>query len=183
MAISFRPAAPIAAEAALPMALVRQQLKLDDGADQDLLVAATRLAALTWVEKHSGFSLQRRPWVARFDEPCPELRLPMGPVSGVTAITYRSPADVQLVHPATSYRLRGDIIEAASGPSWLATFGHTSIIVDYEAGFANIATDAAHLQVAALILLMHLWTGGSLDDVPATVTMLCEPDRMPVISS
>lgn len=174
MAISFRPAAPLVAEAVLPMALVRQQLRLDDGDDQDLLITATRVAALTWVEKHSGFSLQRRGWVARFDGPLSFLRLPMGPVWGVTALTYRSEAGAQQVWPTSGYDLRGDILETA--------IGSMSITVEYEAGYENLAIDAPHLQVAALMLLMHLWTGGSLDDVPATVAKLCEPDRVPVIS-
>ena len=181
MAVTFAPAAPFDAEVLLPLDLVKLQLKLSDDDARWPLAKAQRLASLIWVEKRSGFSLQRRAWVATFTDLADGVRLPMGPVSAVTAFSYRHSAGLAQVWPSTSYRLDGNEVVTATGLACRTAFAGMAVTIQYSAGFPSLADDAPHLQMAALLLLLHLWSGGSLDDVPATVTMLCDLDRVPVI--
>lgn len=75
----------------------------------------------------------------------------------------------QLVKPASN--ADADLISAyrLAAINWVET--HT----------ARLANEAEPLRVAALLLIKHLYDGGSIDEVPATVAMLCQPYRTPVI--
>jgi uncharacterized phiE125 gp8 family phage protein len=181
MAMTIRPAAPLDPEAVLPMALVRLHLKIDADDARAPLALAWRTAALAWVEKHSGYSLQRREWIATFDDLSGGLRLPMGPVASVTSLSYAADAITPQVWPAVSYRLKGDDVITVSGLPMRSAFAGLQVSVEYLAGFVSLADDAPHLQASAMLLLLHLWAGGSLDDVPATIAMVCDLDRVPVI--
>jgi hypothetical protein len=52
----------------------------------------------------------------------------------------------------------------------------------FEAGYDDVASEAPALQIAALLMMLHLYVGGSLKDVPNTVTLLLDTQyRTPVI--
>lgn len=186
MAMTIRVAAPLNVEAVLPLTLLLQHLK--DPEDEDLLVDAARHGALAWIEQHVGRSLTRRPWKA-FWTAAPAcagpLRLPMGPVASITAVTYDDPAQVW---PAASYRLAGDDVMTGSGLAWRSAFAGMPFAIEYVAGYDDIGTEAPAICSAALILAGHLYrnreenSAVALASMPFGVKMLCEPYRQPVIA-
>lgn len=178
--VTFMPAAPLNGLAVLPDALVDQYVK--PGADQAALLNAFRLTAIGWVEGHTARSLARRRWVAIFDGFADVMRLPCDPVRGVVSVGYFDHAGASASGEGI-WRVVGTQILPAIGTTWPATAdGSGSVQVTFEAGYDDVATEAPALQIAALLLMKHLFDGGSLNDVPATVTMLIDAQyRTPVI--
>lgn len=186
MTMTIRPAAPLDADAALPLPLLMQHLK--DPADEAETVEAARYGALNWIEQHVGRSLSLRQWKTYWTAvpiPCGALRLPMGPVSAVTAVSYDDPAQIW---PSTSYRLSGDDLTTASGLRWNTAFAGLPFAVEYVAGYADLGGEAPALRSAALILAGHLFRNREenstavLASMPFGVRMLCEPYRQPVMA-
>lgn len=186
MTMTIRPAAPLDADAALPLPLLLQHLK--DPVDEVETVEAARYGALNWIELHVGRSLTLRQWKAYWaaaPASCGALHLPMGPVVRVTAVSYDDPAQIW---PSTSYRLSGDDLATASGLRWNTAFAGLPFAVDYVAGYADLGTEAPALRSAALILAGHLFRNREenstavLASMPFGVRMLCEPYRQPVMA-
>lgn len=178
--VTIMSAAPLDGAAVLPDALVDQYVK--PGADQLLLLAAFRLTALGWVEGHTAQSLIRRRWVATFDGFDDVMRLPRDPVRSAISLAYFDQADV-LTSGDGLWRIVGSQLLPAVGTTWPVTADRGSAVqVTFEAGYDNVATEAPALQIAALLLMKHLFDGGSIEDVPATVTLLLDAQyRTPVI--
>lgn len=176
--VKIMPAAPIDGPAALPDTLINQFVK--PGANQAALIDAFRLTALGWVEQHTARSLSRRRWRAVFDRFTATMSLPCDPVHDVVSLNYVDPAGVS-VDGAGLWRLAGSQILPAIGGYWpVANAGAVTVI--FEAGYDDVGTEAPGLQIAALMLVKHLFDGGSLNDVPATVMMLIdEAYRTPVM--
>lgn len=186
MAMTIRAAAPLDAEAALPLLLLLEHLKNPE--DEDAIVDAARHGALAWIEQHVGRSLSLRAWKAFWTaapSSCGPLHLPMGPIASVTAVSYDAPP--QTWSPA-SYRLSGDDLAAASGLSWRTAFSGMPFTVEYVAGYADLGVDAPALRSAALMLAGHLFRNreensvAALASMPFGVKMLCEAYRQPVIA-
>ena len=178
--VTIKPAAPLNGPVLLPDALVEQYVK--PGADQLLLLAAFRLTALGWVENHTAHSLMRRRWVATFDGFDDVMRLPRDPVRSIVSLAYFDQAG----SPASGdglWRVAGSQLLPAVGATWPVTADRGSAVqVMFEAGYDDVATEAPALQIAALLLMKHLFDGGSIEDVPATVTLLLDAQyRTPVI--
>ncbi len=178
--VTFMPAAPLNGPAVLPDALVDQYIK--PGADQAALLNAFRLTALSWVEGHTARSLVRRRWVAMFDGFDVVMRLPCDPVRSIVSLGYVDRDGVATTGEGL-WRIAGAQILPAVGTTWPATADRAgAVVVTFEAGYDDVASEAPALQVAALLLMKHLFDGGSIDDVPATVTMLLDAQyRTPVI--
>lgn len=179
--VTIKPAAPLDGAALLPDALVDQYVK--PGADQMLLLAAFRLTALGWVEGHTAQSLMRRRWVATYDGFANVMRLPREPVRSIVSLAYFDQAG----NPTSVdglWRIVGSQLLPAVGTTWPATGDRGSAVrVTFEAGYDDVATEAPALQIAALLLMKHLFDGGSIEDVPATVTLLLDAQyRTPVIA-
>lgn len=184
MAMSFRATAPLDMEAALPIALLRQHLKVEPD-EEPLLVSAARSGALGWIEKRVGQSLSRRGWIATFDASADDLRLPMGPVAEVTAFQYRDGANQLQAWGASNYRVAGDLVApVCSRP---AARGQMAFTIAYLAGFEDLGTEAPALRSAALMLAGHMFrnreenTAVVMASIPFGVGMLIEDARMPVI--
>lgn len=165
-------AAPIDGPAMLPDALIDQYVKPGEG--QELLIDSLRLTALLWVEQHTGHALTRRAWTAAFDGFDDPLWLARAPVHGVSAVAY-SGGDAA----AVAQWDRSGRVTPVAGQHWPAGGGPVS--VTFDAGYDDVAVEAPALRVAALLLVKHLFDGGSVDDVPATVTALLDAQyRTPV---
>lgn len=188
MAMTVRAAAPLDAEAALPFILLVQHLKEPE--EEEALIDAARYGALAWIEHHVGRSLTRRGWIASWTSPdvgCRSLLLPMGPVHGVTGVTYRSGVGAPTIWAPDAYRLDGDELATSSRLSWSTAFAGLPFSVAYEAGYADLGSEAPALRSAALLLAGHLFRNReenaavALASVPFGVKMLCEPFRSPVM--
>lgn len=184
MAMTFRATAPLDMEAALPLTLLRQHLKVEVD-DEPLVVAAARSGALGWIEKRAGLSLSRRGWIAMFDASAEDLRLPMGPVADVTAFQYRDGANELQAWPTSNYRVAGDLIAPIC--SLPPARGRMAFTIAYLAGFEDLGVEAPALQSAALMLAGHMYrnreenTAVVMASMPFGVTLLIEDSRMPVI--
>lgn len=178
--VTIMPAAPLDGLAVLPEALVDQYIK--PGRDQAALLSAFRLTALDWVERHTKRSLARRQWVAMFDGFDDVLRLPCEPVRDVASVSYVNATGLPTSGTGI-WRLSGAHIVRAFGSQWPVTADRAAAVtVTFDAGYDDVGTEAPALQIAALMLMKHLFDGGSIDDVPATVTMLIDAQyRTPVI--
>lgn len=176
------PAAPLDGPALLSDALVDQFVKAEGG-EQAALLDALRLTALGWVERHTSRSLQRRAWVAMFDAFDPVMRLPCDPVRSVVALGYVDPAGL-VIDGVGTWQLIGGNLYPLAGRSWPGTARRAgAVVVRFEAGYDDVATEAPALQIAALMMVQHLFAGGALDDVPATVGLLLDEQyRTPVMA-
>lgn len=179
--VTYMPAAPIDGAAVLADDLIDQYVKPDND-DQAGLIAALRLTALGWVERHTSRSLQRRRWVAMFDGFDAVMRLPVEPVSSIFSVGYVDPTG-NTVDAVGAWQSAGDHLLPANGVQWPSTASRPgAVVVAFEAGYVNVAIEAPALQIAALMMTKHLFEGGSIDDVPATVTMLLDAQyRTPVL--
>lgn len=178
--VTITSAAPIDGPAILPNALIDQHIKPGD--EQAALMNAFRLTALSWVENHTSHSLKRRRWVAAYNGFDDKLRLPREPVRDVISVGYVDRNGVT-ADSAGLWRLAGAQIVPAVNARWPETADCTdAVTVTFEAGYDDVATEAPALQVAALLLMLHLYVGGSLKDVPNTVTLLLDTQyRTPVM--
>lgn len=178
--VTIMPAAPLNGAAVLPDALVDQYVK--PAADQAALLNAFRMTALTWVEGHTKRSLVRRRWVAMFNGFADVMRLPCEPVRSVVSLGYFNQAGISTSGDGL-WRLSDAYILPAGNTSWPAAADcRDAVQVTFEAGYDDVASEAPALQVAALLLMKHLFDGGSIEDVPATVTLLLDAQyRTPVI--
>ncbi|WP_374295176.1 hypothetical protein [Sphingomonas sp.] len=176
MAMTIRQAAPLNGAAILSDDLVAQQLRQDSDHDA-FLIDSHRLAALFWIERHMAVSLQRRGWVATFDGFGSDMRLRRTPIAQVDRVTYIGHSD-DPIDGAGLWRLIDDRLLPTAGQRWPTA---TRVVVEFTAGYVDAAIEVPHLRTAALLLIQHLYEGGSLKDVPDTIAMLCEIDRVPVI--
>ncbi len=167
--------APIDGPAVLPDALIEQYVKPGEG--QELLIDSLRLTALMWVEQHTGHALTRRQWAAVFTGFDGALWLNRQPVRAVASVEYIDTSD----QPATvrvRWERNGRLLPLQE-PRWPATGG--PVTVTFDAGYDDVGTEAPALRVAALMMVKHLFDGGSVNDVPATVTALLDAQyRTPV---
>jgi uncharacterized phiE125 gp8 family phage protein len=180
--VTIMPTAPLDGPVLLPNALVDQFVKAE-GNEQRALLDALRLTALGWVERHTSRSLQRRPWVAMFDAFEEVMRLPCDPVRAVLALGYVDPAGV-VIDGVGTWQLIGSNLYPLAGRTWPGTSRRAgAVVVRFEAGYDDLATEAPALQIAALMMVQHLFAGGALEDVPTTVGMLLDEQyRTPVMA-
>lgn len=179
--VTLIPAAPIDGPAALPDDLINQYVK-PNGDQQAALIDGFRLAALTWVERHTSQSLWPRRWVAMFDRFADTMRLPCAPVRDVVSVGYVDPLGV-VADAAGVWQVVGSHLLPAAGMQWPSTARRTgAVVVTFEAGYDDVAIEAPALQIAALLMVQHLFAGGSLDDVPKTIALLLDTQyRTPVL--
>lgn len=171
------PLAPFDGEAILPIAEAMQILRVDD--NEQVAVAATRDAAIDFVERHVRHGLSRRQWQWSVAGACDALRPGMRPIHAVTAIDVVDHNDVTTSLMAGDWSFALGTLRIKPGPNWRDA---QRIVVTFEAGFSDVAKEASGLLSAVKLLMLHIWDAGDADDVPATVVLLCNPYRTPVLA-
>lgn len=176
-------------DAVLPIAAAKLHCRVSHD-DEDDLIGALRDAAVDLIEQMSSVYLNPRTgliWTgAGFG---PSMRLGVGPVSAVTAISYvdASGADVALDSGAWRLGPRGEVLPAI-GTEWpLDCAG--PVTVTFNAGLATAATGPGPRLVQAVrMMLAHFYdqreavTGASVRmEVPLGVRQLVSSARVPVI--
>lgn len=187
MAFELVPVASVDGEAVLPLAAAKAHLRVTHGAEDDL-IEALRGAAVDAVQQYSMKQLVSGAWTWKGNFANP-MRLGVGPVTAVTAISYldSSGASVDLV--AGDWRLgpNGTVLSGI-GKTWpSAAPGEGVVTVAFTAGYANDTRPAA-LVSAVKLMLGHLYkhregviVGTISGEMPMGVTHLCDLYRPPVI--
>jgi len=184
------------APAAEPLTLVEAKLHLRvDADDEDSLITALITAARQWAENYCRRSFVRRTLELRMDCFPAEIRLPRGPVSEVTSITYTDQDGAAATLGAGRYQV--DLygipprIVPVFGAVWpVPKYGAlNAVVVEYVAGFAPGAaspTDHAEnvpgpIKAAMLLIVGHLFrnreqvSAVALQEAPFAAKMLLAP--------
>jgi uncharacterized phiE125 gp8 family phage protein len=174
-------AAPLEGPSILPDDLIEQYVK--PGGGQEALLDAFRLTALEWVERHTCHSLARRTFVAVLDSFAASVRLPREPARSITELSYIDVAGQPIVGTDLFQLVNGNVLLSVGLSLPRTVDRRDAITVTFEAGYDDLAVEAPALQIAALMIVKHLFDGGSLSDVPATVVMLLDGQfRTPVLA-
>jgi uncharacterized phiE125 gp8 family phage protein len=175
-------------EAVLSLADAKAHLNVIEDHD-DTLIAALRDAAVDFVERRSSLFLRPRTGViwhgAGFG---PMMKLGRGPVTAVTAVSYRDRAGATVNLVADDWRVGpGGRLLPAYGKAWPSDVGG-GVMVTFSAGFTSVATEAPALISAVRMMLAHLYdnreavvTGTITSEVPMGVAQMISLYRSPVI--
>lgn len=174
-------------DAVLPLAEAKDHLRILDN-DQDDVIGLYRTAALSWVERYCGVSLQSRDWTWAIDGFGGVLRPPVSPVTAIGEVTYRDTTGTVVTINAADYRYAGGVLSAAR--LWPATDGSRGgVTVTLTAGFTDAAEQAPELIQAAKLMLGHFFAnrsavtvGVAASEVPLAVPMLCASHLQPGIA-
>lgn len=186
MAFTLRPIVALNGDAVLPLAAAKAHLRIEqDFTDEDDLIAALRDAALSWIEAHTGRSLQARAFEWRGSpDATGVLDLGVRPLVSVTTTTFDdgsggTPATVIVRDVLGDARLL-----PGAGTSWSSGGEGSVYTVTFVAGYADAQAQAPALLAAAKMLLGQMYeireqavTGTIVSDVPFGVTQLCRPFR------
>lgn len=174
------PLAPADGDAILPLADARTHLNLTASDDyHDDAVTALRDAAISWAEGYAGRSLDSRQFLWRLDRFTSVVRLPIGPVSAVNAISYYASdgADTALV--AADWYLGGDKLWAAHGATWpVASGAPGGVRITFTAGYALPADIPPYLLAAVKLAMAAMFEDRSSPDL--TAAMRCADQFRPV---
>lgn len=174
--MELMPLAPFDGEAILPIAAAMDFLRV--GGNEQASVVVTRDAAIDFVERHVRHALSRRTWQWSVAGAREMLRPGLRPIHAVTAIDVVDHDDMTASLVAGDWSWALGIVRIK--PSvWRDA---CRIVVKFDAGFTDVAKEAPALLNAIKLLMLHLWDGGDADDVPATVALLCNPYRTPVLA-
>lgn len=171
------PLAPFDGEAILPIAEAMQILRVDG--NEQVAVAATRDAAIDFVERHVRHGLSRRQWQWSVAGVRDALRPGMRPIHAVTAIDVIDHNDMTTSLVAGDWSFALGTVRIKPAPFWRSA---QRIVVTFDAGFSDVTKEAAGLLSAVKLLMLHLWDGGDAGDAPSTVALLCNPFRTPVLA-
>ncbi len=141
--------APFDGEAILPLALLKKRVRVLSN-DEDTDIERMRAQAIDHVERYSGVALQKRAFTWTADRFVCRMRLPVGPVESVEAVSYytTSGTDTPLVDGA--WYVGGGVVEPAAGTSWPHASGHSgSVRIEFTAGLEN-AEEQAPMLIAAV---------------------------------
>lgn len=186
--MTLEPLAPLDGDAVLSLEDAKAFLRVD-GEDENEVVGALRDAAVDWVERYTAKGLTRRAWVwtgAGFDT---AMRLPFGPVAGVSAISYRDAAGAIVALDPADWLVAGGAVQRAGGYCWpVMRRAPGAVSVTFTAGYEDAARDAPALVSAVKLLLGNLYSNRSAvvvgtisSELPFAVTALCQAYRVPVI--
>lgn len=121
----------------------KTHLRIDgDITDQDTLIDALIKAGRGWIENYCRRSLVRRTYELRMDNWPPEFRLPMGPVSSVSGITYIDAGGTQRTLATDQYQVDTNSTPPRITPEYGVVWPFVkpgrvnAIVVTYVAGYA-----------------------------------------------
>ncbi|MGV8951198.1 MAG: head-tail connector protein [Cypionkella sp.] len=175
--------------AGMPVTLDEAKLHLRvDGDEEDTLITALIAGAVSYLDGWTGVlggALADQTWRQDFDSFACTMRLPIGPVSEIVSITYRT-SDGQVSTVADS---NFALVTDAIGPRvfWDAGFSapgdlyeQGAVSVTYQAGYAEAP---AALKIAILLMVGHWYTNretvaeGSFSELPFAANVLLAPFR------
>jgi uncharacterized phiE125 gp8 family phage protein len=172
-------------DAVLPIEAARLHLRVDDGDDEDSLIAALSGAAIDAVQQYSGARLteQNCAWRGQFDA---VMQLGVGPVKSITEIRYWNAAGVDTVLPVSAaWIMTGNRVQAAPSAPWPASDGRSGAVkITFVAGYTDPHSECPSLVAAVKLMLGHLFvnreavvTGPTATEIPMGVKALCDPYR------
>ncbi len=176
----------------LPLELAKAQTGVDSSDDTfDTIIAQHRDAALDLVASFTMKALApgEYTWRGRFPDDRGTLRLGIGPVTAVTAITYLdSGGNTQTMDVAGVIIGPQDRLTLKPGISWpSAADMDGAVTITFTAGYAANAVPPA-LKQAALFMVGHMFAnresvviGQSAVELPLAFTRLCHAYRTPVV--
>jgi uncharacterized phiE125 gp8 family phage protein len=154
-------------------------------ADDDSLVDLYVAAATEFIEGPNGIgvALRQQTWRLSLDCFPAEIRIPLGPVTGVSAVKYTDAVGEE--HNVTEFRLDKDAQPArllpAAGSSWPAANAPGAVKVEFTCGYTE---PPFILKAAVLLLAGHLYLNreavgdGSLRELPFGVERILEHYRV-----
>lgn len=158
-----------------PLTLAEAKLYLRvDAADEDTLIASMITAARRAAEQYLRRTLVSRQWKLAYDTDIPpELRLPMGPVTGIVRVTKvaedASTEDVD----ASLYALNA----ARTALCFDQVISAHRVEIVYQAGYGAAAAVPASIKQGMLAHLAELYDGRSLATLPESAASLYYPHR------
>lgn len=174
--------------AALPLAIVKAHLRVDDDGE-DVLIGAMRDAAFAHLDGPAGWlgrALAPQTLQAWLDGwPCAPWDLPYGPVTDIDSIEYTDTAGAEQTLPGDQYRLTaGGALDRTYGASWPSARAQAdAVCITYQAGYETLP---APIQAALLLMIGDLYANrettvaGAASAVPMTpsVRALLAPFRV-----
>lgn len=174
----FTPLEPADGETILPLALLKARVRVLS-TDEDTDIRRMRAQAIDFVERYSGKALQKRSFQWLQDRFCDVIRLPIGPVDDVTAISYYATDGTDTELEEADWLYSGGAVQAAIGTSW----PHSSVLpgsvrVTFTAGYEDAETEAPALIAAVEVGVAALFADRTSPDWTATMA-LADSYRVP----
>lgn len=179
------------AEEPITAAEAKSHMKVDI-TDDDTYIGTLITAARRKIENHTGARLVSQTWYWYLDEFPAEsvLKIPIGPVSALTSITYTSSAGVAATFAAASYQADFASVPARvalnSGYSWPNTSLReiNGVCLEFVAGFGVASAVPAELKHAVKLLVAHWYENREpeqpvdLNTIPHGIMRLLDDYRM-----
>ena len=176
-------------EGIVPLADVKAWCGVHETDDEhDGLLEAMRDAAVDMVERYCGVFLAPREGLIWTSEVLPDqLRLPVRPVSAITAFAYLDgDGSEQSIDPVSLRITAGGVIRPVAGVAWPRVGG--GIELTFTAGFTDANRPAA-LVAAVKMFTAHLFanreavsaSGSVGGEIPLGFKRLCRAYRLPVV--
>ncbi|TIO62946.1 head-tail connector protein [Mesorhizobium sp.] len=180
-----------AAPGASPVSLAEMKLHLHAGDDEDEMIQAYIDAATAHLDGYAGITgraLMTQTWRQDFDGFGKCLRLPVGPVASVSAVTYYDASNVQQTLADTVYtRLTdalGSYLALKPGQTWPSTYARPDAVsATFIAGEAANAVPAP-LKVAIMLIAANWYenretvtVGNIATEIPFGAAALIAPYR------
>ena len=193
MHFTLDPASVADGEAVLPLAVVKQHLRVEPfDTEQDDLIEAFRDAAIDLVQRMTSKRLSVTAGIVRTSSEfgASALALGVGPLVSVESFTARDADGLAVAVDAALWRpeIGGSRIELSIGQRWpCVAEGAGAVRVEFTAGYAAGKCPPA-LKSAVLLMIGHLYanreavvTGTIATSLPLGVEALCAPYRDMVI--
>lgn len=145
----------------ITLVLAKQHLRVDDD-NEDELISLLIQVSREMAEKETNRSFITQERVVKLDyfPRCGEIKIPFGPVSEVSEITYFDEAEVeQTLDPSLYYvDLDSDIPRVVIKDYWPATFDKPNAVsITYTAGYGDNENVPGPIKSAMLLILGHLY--------------------------
>jgi len=148
---------PADGETILPLAALKVRLRIETE-DDDADLSRMRAQAIDTIERYTSKALQQRQFQWLDKQFCTRMRLPMGPVESVDAISYIDSQGTDIELSAEDWYLGAGILHAASGKSWPYASGQDGAVrITFTAGFADVERDAPSLLLAAEMVVAAMY--------------------------
>ncbi len=156
-----------------------------DSSEEDAFLYSLIDTATSHLDGYQGIlgrALLPQTWRQDFPDFGSLLRLPVGPVSSITSITYRDEADAVQTLTASAYSLFtdsiGSYVDLLPGFDWPAVGERANNVqVTYVAGSTSVP---AAIRLAALFMIATWFSDRMAGDIPPQSSALIAPFRTPL---